>query len=120
MGQEEFGKPSCSPFLQVDGDPECSFLVTKSFPRGNNSLQGASMQGLRLGTVVRTQREALGRQKPSGLFLAQNMPNDSLEAGTKAQLSPSTRLDTEYAEGLGAMNDTSPQEIGWEMYSKEN
>ena len=29
-------------------------------------------------------------------------------------------LDTEYAEGLGAMNDTSPQEIGWEMYSKEN
>jgi len=48
------------------------------------------MQGLRLGTVVRAQREALGRQKPSGLFLAQNMPNDSLEAGTKAQLSPAT------------------------------
>ena len=50
------------------------------------------MQGLRLGIVVRAQREALGRQKPSRLFLAQNMPNDSLEAGTKAQLSPATRF----------------------------
>jgi len=29
-------------------------------------------------------------------------------------------LGKEYAEGLGAVNDTSPQEIGWEMYSNEN
>lgn len=35
------------------------------------------MQGLRLGTVVGAEREALGRQKPSGLFLAQNMPNEA-------------------------------------------
>ena len=35
------------------------------------------MQAFRLVFAVRAEKEALGRQKPSGIFLAQDIPNDN-------------------------------------------
>ena len=76
-GQTEFGKPSCSPPFQVMEILNAASLFQGPPPRQDHTLQGTWMQAFRLVFAVRAEKEALGRQKPSGVILAQDIPNDN-------------------------------------------
>ena len=51
-----------------DGDSECSFLVSWASPRQDHTLQGTLEQAFRLVPTVRAEKEALGRETPSGVL----------------------------------------------------
>ena len=60
-----------------DGAAGCSVLVSRASPRPNHTLQGASTQAFSLVFAGRAEKEALGREKPSGVFLAQDIPSEN-------------------------------------------
>ena len=74
-GHKEFGKPSCSPPLQVTRSV-MQLPCFKGLPQPG-SPPGDLHTGLQTVPEVKAQREALGRQKPSGIILAQDIPSDN-------------------------------------------